>query len=276
MTLAEGQRSQDVSTAAYPNHKHGRWVSQVVCKRRHVVFEMFHGAEISVEFRDHGCRTGVDIQIKLSDLSIRVICRAQAPSKWLASQFSYVDARKCVPFFIESVVRIPTAFEPLNIDELDGLINGTQREQQPTTASRYPSRFSIRRPSKRRECRDTRIQNHSRRRVDMVQDRNRQDATGRGPGKIGRIQCTCVPGKTCEGYAYNHPPENKGNRRQNESQSCPGDLFFRIDGYIQLRGETDSARQSEKQAKVGKHRVRFALLHQLDENRPGSETKHRQ
>src|SRR5436309_483305 len=157
MTLAEGQRSQDVSTAAYPNHKHGRWVSQVVCKRRHVVFEMFHGAEISVEFRDHGCRTGVDIQIELSDLSIRVICRAQAPSKWLASQFSYMDARKCIPFFIKSFMRIPATFEPPNIDELDGLINGSRTEEQSATASGYPSLFFTRRPGKRPECRDARI-----------------------------------------------------------------------------------------------------------------------
>src|SRR5437667_6835572 len=217
MTLPEGQGSQDVPAASYSNHKHRRGLSQVMRQRRHVIFEMLDGVQISVEFRDHCCRAGVDIQIELADLLLRTIPGAQSPSKRLASQFSHVDARKGVPFFIESVVRIPTAFEPLNIDELDGLINGTQSEQLRSTASRYPSRISLRRPSKRRERRDTRIQNHSRRSVDMVQDRNRQDATGRGPGKIGRIQCTCVPGKTCEGYAYNHPGENKGNSRQNES-----------------------------------------------------------
>ena len=124
MTLPEGQGSQDVPAASYSNHKNRRGVSQVMCKRRHIVFEMLDGVQISVEFRDHCCRTGIDIQIELAALSLRTIPGAQSP--------------------------------------------------------------------------------------------------------------------------------------------------------LQLRGETDSARQSEKQAKVGKHRVRFALLHQLDENRPGSETKHRQ
>src|SRR5947207_1350069 len=124
MTLPEGQGSQDVPAASYSNHKDRRGVSQVMCKRGHIVFEMLDGVQISVEFRDHCCRTGIDIQIELADLSLRTIPGAESPSKRLASQFSHVDARKCVPFFIESVVRIPTAFEPLNIDERDGLING--------------------------------------------------------------------------------------------------------------------------------------------------------
>src|SRR5437899_10262567 len=118
MTLPEGQGSQDVPAASYSNHKNRRGVSQVMCKRRHIVFEMLDGVQISVEFRDHCCRTGIDIQIELADLSPRMIPGAQSPSKRLASQFWHVDARKCVPFLIVSFGRISRGFVPVNVDDV--------------------------------------------------------------------------------------------------------------------------------------------------------------
>src|SRR2546427_546772 len=232
--------------------------------------------EISIEFRDHCCSARVNAQVKLLQLCLRVIRGAQSPSKWLASHLSHVNAGKGIPFFIESVMRIPATFEPLNIDNPDRPIHRSGGEQQNATYNCNPSCLSPQRPGKggSRQCGYACIQNHRGGGVNVVQNRNREDATRSRTGKIGGVQCSRVQRKSSKRETDNHPSKHERNRNKSERQSSPGEFAFRIGGKIQMHSEANGTRQSEKEPGICEGEVAGTPLHDFDKNSTGSQAAH--
>src|SRR5215469_7155597 len=110
---------------------------------------MLDTVEISIELGDDGCRSRVDIQIQLLQLPARMIGGAHSPPERLGSKLTDMDSRKRVPFLIEPVVLVRAAFDPLNIDQLYGLIDSGRSQQKPAGSCRNPSRFSSGWPGER-------------------------------------------------------------------------------------------------------------------------------
>ena len=173
-------------------------------------------------------------------------------------------------------MRIPAAFEPLNIDAPGRLIHCCGREQRDTTYTGNPSCLSGQSPGKSgsRQCGYSCIQNHCSWRVNVVQNWNREHATSRRTGKIGGVQRARMQRKSSKGDTDNHPAKNEWNRNKSERQSSPGEFAFRIGRNIQLHTEANGAGQSEKQSGIGKSAVRVALLHYFDQDRAGSQAEH--
>ena len=110
--------------------------------------------------------------------------------------------------------------------------------------------------------------------MNVVQDWNREDATGGRTGKIGGVQRPRVQRKSSECDTDNNPSKDERNRNKSERQSTPAKFAFRIGGNIQLHGEANGARQSEDQAGIGKGGVRITLLHDFHKNRTGGQAEH--
>src|SRR5262245_53499777 len=123
MPLTEHKRRQNIPSAADTDHEHRSRISQVVRERSDVVFQMLDTVEIPIELGDDGRRSRVDIQIQLLQLPARMIDGAHSPPERLGSKLTDMDSRKRVPFLIEPIVFVRAAFDPLNIDQLYGLIH---------------------------------------------------------------------------------------------------------------------------------------------------------
>ena len=108
-------------------------------QRRHIVLEVFERIEIPIKLRNDGRRTGIDVHIKLLEFAIRVIRGTHTPTERFASCLSHIDARERVPFFVEAVVPVPAAFQPLDIDAFRRLIHRCSSEHHNTTRGGNPS-----------------------------------------------------------------------------------------------------------------------------------------
>src|SRR5579883_893923 len=131
---------------------------------------------------------------------------AESPAERLLPELTDMNARKSIPFFVNTVVVIPPAFDPLNVDCLGRLIHRTADQQQAATCGRYPTNDSARRHSKSGGCQrpDARVQDNGGRGVDVVQDRYRESASGRRPGEIRGVELSRVRRKARQRNANNN------------------------------------------------------------------------
>src|SRR5262249_15720512 len=150
---------------------------------------MFECCEVPIELRYDCGGTGIDVQIELIDLTAAFVHRTHSPPKRLVIVLANINARQSVPLFVETVVPVPAALQPLDIDFLDSLIYASDYQQSDERCCCDPSHFSPN--GARKGCRgkrgDAGVQDDGRRSVNGVQDWDCEQATCRGAGKIGCV-----------------------------------------------------------------------------------------
>src|SRR5438067_1134605 len=110
--------------------------------------------------------------------------------------------------------------------------------------------------------------------MDMIQYRNRQDATGGRPGQIRSVERAGVLRKARERDAVHHSTEHERNRNEGKSESRPGQFVFRIRRNVQLHCKANGTRQRERQTRTRKCDIRITLLKELDESGSSRKPEH--
>ncbi len=171
---------------------------------------------------------------------------------------------------------VSSALDPLDLDELCGLIGSGNRQQGDAGSRRDPSKPAPDRNGKCRGCkrRDSGIQDDGGGRVNVVEDRDRQHTACGRACQVGRVQRTCVGWKSRQCNAHNDAGEYKWNGDECESQRGPRELGFRVRRNIELGCKTNGAAQGKEESGDGQRQMRIPFSHDLNENGAGCKAKH--